>query len=152
METGAASVGTSIASSLGSCQTTDRSRTLITSQTTSEVWAGPLPSPEALKKFKSIVPNGAERIVRMVEAEQTHRFEIERANNEADRRNLEENIASNKREQALSRLAIWLGWTVSMICILAALVSVYIGAHWSVPIAFVGLPTMSVVRAFLIRR
>jgi uncharacterized membrane protein len=122
------------------------------SQSISEVWVGPLPSPESLKKFGELVPNGAERVLRMVEAEQAHRFEVDRAANETHRRTIDENVADAIREQSLIRLGVWLGWTVSIGCVLAALLSVHLGAHWSVSVAFVGLPIMGVVRTFILRK
>lgn len=40
-------------------------------------WSGPLPPPGALQQFNVIIPNGAERIMAMVEQEQAHRIAIE---------------------------------------------------------------------------
>jgi uncharacterized membrane protein len=40
-------------------------------------WSGPLPPPEALARYNDILPNGAERIVAMVERQAAHRIEIE---------------------------------------------------------------------------
>jgi len=42
-------------------------------------WSGPLPPPEALEKFNAVIPNGADRIVKMAEAEQAHRHEYEKS-------------------------------------------------------------------------
>jgi len=36
-------------------------------------WSGPLPPPATLKQFDEVIPGGAERILRMAEAEQAHR-------------------------------------------------------------------------------
>lgn len=40
-------------------------------------WSGPLPPPGALDQFNQIIPNGAERIMHMVEQEQAHRIAYE---------------------------------------------------------------------------
>lgn len=37
---------------------------------------GPLPTPEDLAHYNTIIPNGAERIMRMAEKEQAHRIEL----------------------------------------------------------------------------
>jgi uncharacterized membrane protein len=116
------------------------------------MWAGPLPSPEALEKFGEIVPNGAERVIRMAEAEQAHRFEADHADSESQKRILEENVANTKREQRAAMYGLWLGWSLSAGSIAAALASVYIGAHWSVSAALVGVPLMSVVRTLVLRK
>ncbi len=42
-----------------------------------EGYSGPLPHPAILEKFDALIPNGAERIMAMVEAEQRHRHELE---------------------------------------------------------------------------
>lgn len=38
---------------------------------------GPLPSPDKLKEYAQVIPNGAERIMAMAEKEQEHRMKIE---------------------------------------------------------------------------
>jgi uncharacterized membrane protein len=116
------------------------------------MWEGPLPPPESLKKFDDIIPNGAERVFRMAEAEQAHRFEFDRSNSELHLRSLDENVADAIRAQNITRLGIWLGWTISLGSVIASLVSVQMGAHWSVSAALVGVPLMSVVRAFILRK
>ena len=40
-------------------------------------WSGPLPAPEALAQYNNIVPDAAERILRMAEKEQEHRHKAE---------------------------------------------------------------------------
>ncbi|MDR1935839.1 MAG: DUF2335 domain-containing protein [Candidatus Accumulibacter sp.] len=40
-------------------------------------WTGPLPAPESLAEFNAIIPDGAERIMRMAELEQAHRIAFE---------------------------------------------------------------------------
>jgi uncharacterized membrane protein len=43
----------------------------------SQHWSGPLPHPNALAQFNQIIPNGADRIMAMVEEEQKHRIQYE---------------------------------------------------------------------------
>lgn len=40
--------------------------------------SGPLPDAESLIKYNSVIPDGADRIMRMAEKQQNHRFEMER--------------------------------------------------------------------------
>jgi len=39
---------------------------------------GPLPTPEDMARYNEIIPNGADRIMKMAEAQSAHRIEIER--------------------------------------------------------------------------
>lgn len=112
---------------------------------TATQWQGPLPPPDALEKFNTIVENGAERVFRMAEQEQQHRIDQERAA-------LESNIDAARAEMESARRGLMLGAAVSIISILAALATVYFGAHWSVSVALVGVPLMSVARALIVRK
>ncbi len=40
-------------------------------------YSGPLPSPESLEKYNQIIPDGADRIMRMAENQSNHRIKIE---------------------------------------------------------------------------
>lgn len=41
-------------------------------------WNGPLPSPDTLKEYDSIIPGLAERIIKMAETQSAHRIELEK--------------------------------------------------------------------------
>jgi uncharacterized membrane protein len=41
------------------------------------VYSGPLPTPEDLSHYNSIIPNGADRIMKMAEEQSKHRIQIE---------------------------------------------------------------------------
>jgi uncharacterized membrane protein len=43
----------------------------------SQSFSGPLPHPDILAKYNDAVPNGAERIMAMAEAQSTHRMQLE---------------------------------------------------------------------------
>ena len=45
--------------------------------TSFQSYSGPLPAPESLEKYNSIIPNGAERIMKMAENQSGHRIKIE---------------------------------------------------------------------------
>lgn len=106
-----------------------------TIQLQSQEWQGPLPPPDALARFDQIVPNGAERIFKMVELEQTARIESENAG-------LHASIRDTKRGQ-------YLGAAISVIAICAAVYTAYLGVHWSIPCALVGVPILGIVRAIV---
>jgi uncharacterized membrane protein len=50
-------------------------RTTIQAQAVS--FQGPIPPPELLREYNEIVPNGADRIVKMAEAQSSHRIDLE---------------------------------------------------------------------------
>ena len=43
----------------------------------SSLFSGPLPDPESLIRYNEAVPNAAERIIKMAENQQEHRFKLE---------------------------------------------------------------------------
>ena len=114
-------------------------------QINSAHWEGPLPPPGIVAQFNDVVQNGAERIFRMAEIEQQHRIESERTA-------LEHNIKTGQIEVSITRIGVTLGGLVSLLSIVACLISVGQGAHWSVSIALVGLPLMGAIRALITRK
>jgi uncharacterized membrane protein len=101
----------------------------------SQQWSGPLPPPGALEQFNQIIPNGAERIMRMVELEQEHRIKYEDDG-------LKATIRDTKRGH-------WLGGAISIVAVCASAFTAYIGAHPTVSIALVGVPLASIINAIL---
>ena len=101
-------------------------------------WQGPLPPPAALGQFNQIIPNGADRILRMVEEEQAFRIRYEK----------------DKLSGAVwdSRVGKILGFLVSAGCIGGSVYTAMIGAHPTVSIALVSLPVMVAIRAFIGRK
>ena len=105
---------------------------------TMQQWQGPLPPPGALAQFNQIIPNGAERIMAMVEQEQQHRIAHENTE-------LKATVSDFRRGH-------WLGGVLSLAAIAAAAYTAHIGAHPMVSIAFVSLPIMAAIRGFLTKR
>lgn len=101
----------------------------------SQQWAGPLPPPGALAQFDTIIPNGAERIMAMVEREQQHRIDQEAAILEATIRD--------------TRRGHWLGGAVSVLALVGCVFSVYLGAHPAVSVALVSLPVVAIIQAIV---
>ena len=100
-------------------------------------WQGPLPPPAALAQFNQIIPNGAERIITMVEQEQAHRIAHEQTK-------LTASVGDFRRGH-------WLGAALGLVSVAGAVFTAYIGAHPTVSIALVSLPIMAAVRGFLKR-
>ena len=98
-------------------------------------WSGPLPPPAALAQFNEIIPNGAERIMAMVEQEQAHRIAM---------------------DQKAQRAEVWdtlggkvLGATMALAAMAGAIYTAFIGAHWVVSVAIVGVPITALIGKFV---
>jgi uncharacterized membrane protein len=91
-----------------------------------------------LDKFNAIIPNGADRIVTMAEKEQAHRIQSESEG-------LRATILEAKRGQ-------YLGAGISALALGGAVYTAYIGAHWSVSVAFISLTILGIVRALVYPR
>lgn len=104
-------------------------------QILAQQWSGPLPPPAALEHFNTIIHNGAERIMAMVEIEQAHRLESEA-------KVLNARITDTRR-------GTWIGGVLIALSIAAAVYTAFIGAHPAVSIALVGLPLGIIIRALL---
>ena len=62
------------------------------------MWSGPLPPPTLLAEYNDAVPDGAERIVSMVERQTAHRMEME--------------ARTAKYDHRLAHTGQWIGLTV----------------------------------------
>lgn len=71
----------------------------------------------------------------MAETEQNHRIAMETAALTAE-------VADQRRGQ-------WLGAAVAILCVLAAAFSAHLGAPWQVPVAFLGVPVLGIVKALV---
>lgn len=101
----------------------------------SQQWSGPLPPPAALEHFNQIIPNGAERIMAMVEREQAHRISEESSI-------LKATIKDTARGH-------WIGLSISIASIVGCIVTAYMGAHPTVSIALVGLPLVAIIQSIM---
>lgn len=101
-------------------------------------WSGPLPPPNALAQFNEIIPDGANRIMAMIEQEQNNR--------------IAHNNTALACEIADTRRGHWIGGAISTFAIAGAVFTAYIGAHPTVSIALVSLPIVAIVQSFLKRK
>lgn len=98
-------------------------------------WSGALPRPEDFERYNSVVPDAAERILRMAEKEQEHRIHLE-----------EEIVPSNAKAGLRGQ---WLGAGVSAAALVLAAITSMSGAPWQVSVALVGVPVLSVARSLV---
>ena len=98
-------------------------------------WSGPLPPPGALAQFNDIIPDGAQRIMKMVESEQEHRIKSEELI-------LQATIKDTKRGS-------FIGGGLALCAISGAIYTAVIGAHPSVSIALVSLPVLTIVTVLI---
>lgn len=99
----------------------------------SQQWSGPLPPPAALQHFNDIIPNGAERIMSMVEQEQIHRMSYESAR-------LKGEISGSLRGHVI-------GGAITILAILVAAGAGYVGVNPIICVAIVGLPIASILKS-----
>jgi uncharacterized membrane protein len=104
-------------------------------QIVSQQWSGPLPPPGALQQFDQIIPDGANRIMGLIEREQAHRIDHESQALQAVK-------GDNKRGH-------YIGAVVCLLAVGGAIYTTYIQAYWPIPIAFVSLPVVAMIKAFM---
>ena len=104
-------------------------------------YRGPLPSPEMLGDYEKVVPGGAERIISMVETQQSHRMAMESKEMEAT---LE--IAKGVQRAEMHGQYISLGIVAASAT--AAIVVAIIDPSWVVA---VGSPAVAWVAAWALR-
>lgn len=109
-----------------------------TAHLVSQEWSGPLPPPAALERFNQIIPDGATRIMTMVEQEQAHRISLEG-------KALDAEVSDFKRGH-------FLGAAIALAALAGAVYVAHIGGSPWVSIALVGLPVAAIVQAVLRRR
>lgn len=85
----------------------------IISATKTEIFSGPMPHPEILAQYDNIIPGSANRILCMVENQQTHRMGMEK-------KYLESDIAITKRGQVF-------GLAIALCLIIGGGVLIYSG-------------------------
>ncbi len=87
-----------------------------------------------MKAFNDVIPNGADRIMSMVEKEQDVRLKIEKKASD-----VEALIAIGGRLIGALLLVVLIG---------AAIWSIHVGADWKVTTALLGIPLLTLVAKF----
>lgn len=73
--------------------------------------SGPLPDPETLREYNQLIPNGAERIMRMAEKYQDHGIDMERT---VLRRTSFQHLLGQIFAFLLGSVAIWFGYELTI--------------------------------------
>jgi uncharacterized membrane protein len=98
------------------------------------LWSGALPPPAAMRDYELILPGTMERILAMAELEQ--HAAIARAQNA--RAFLRDDVGRGH----------WLGFGLSALAIVAAVLCVALGAHWVAGLCL-GVPVLAVAKALV---
>lgn len=114
----------------------------------SATWQGPVPSPEALEHYNSIVPNAAERILTMAEEEARVRRDQIQKDHDSENRTKESDVnkyhADIKRGQFLAALV--------MLAIIATIVVCVVSGHEKAAMATAGMGAVGIVSSFIGRK
>jgi uncharacterized membrane protein len=101
---------------------------------TLQVWQGTYPPPDAIERYEKVLPGSFDRILRMAEQLQTAQID-----------------AGHDAQQALGRTTRrghWLGWSIAIIAMGAALLALWLGNAWVAGL-FVGIPVMTIAKALI---
>jgi len=98
-------------------------------------YSSPLMHPEDLERYNAIIPNGAERFLKLLEEEQADRHRKEQFRLEAEDRRIQ-------RGQYCAAFLMF-------ICVIGALLVVLTGHDYRVAIALVGTPIAAILIAFI---
>lgn len=99
-----------------------------------QIQSGPLPSPDVLAQYNQVLPGAAERIIRMAEDQQAHRFKMETKVAATESRN--------------STLGIATGFIIGMTTIIGGIIGILYGKELS-GLAFGGTGLVSLVGVFI---
>jgi uncharacterized membrane protein len=106
----------------------------VQTQQTLQVWQGQYPPPDAVERYDKVLPGAFDRIVRMVEQLQAAQIDTARRAQEYLR--------------ADTRRGHWLGWSIAILAMGAALAALWLGNAWVAGL-FVGIPVMTIARALI---
>jgi len=119
---------------IDAAQLPDKAVNRVAYQEESRLWAGPLPPPEVLEHYNRIIPDGADRILKMAEMQSLHRQAMEKTG-------LDANIKLANRGQLFAML-------LSLTGIISALVCVKLGQP-AIAALLAGTTIVILVRLFL---
>jgi uncharacterized membrane protein len=124
-------------------------------QAQSQLYSGPVPHPDILQKFDTLVPGTAQRMIQLAEDESIHRRRMESAaldaNIDAQRKQLDIAASQNKAVFRSDLFGQVFGLVVALACIAAAVYLAMIGNNVAAGI-LAAMPTAAVIRAFFVRR
>lgn len=105
-------------------------------------WKGPLPPPSVMDGYNNVVPNGADRLFALFE-EQTRADCMYQLNEQENAKELRlRSIDSNVYGKIF-------GTVVTLAAFGGAMYATYINAHYSIPLAFLGLPVLGIIKSIV---
>lgn len=113
-----------------------------------ELFQGPIPHPDLLKKYDEVVLGAAERILRLAEEEQQHRHEMDLNDADNNKKLLQLSESEISSISEFRKRGQLFGFVICVICVLAAFYATYNQMSWKIIVAFLTLPTASLIRAF----
>ena len=80
-------------------------------------WTGPLPPPDILQQYDAVVPGAANRILMMAENLRQHRIDMMKAASDREDKALSLVDKTLSGDASRSKLGLWLGFVVVLVCI-----------------------------------
>ena len=91
-----------------------------------EAFSGPLPSPQMLAEYNTVVPDGAERLLRIFEQQVTHRMELDNKEIELDNKEISNDQYSIEQQFRESNRGQIFGFVIALVGIGS---SIYLALH-----------------------
>ena len=104
---------------------------------TEKTHLGPIPDPESLSQYNSIITNGADRIMKMAENQQSHRIEIEKK--------------AIKSQTSQSNKGQWMGFIIAITCIIGG-VYLSVSGYKEIGLTLVGTTVLGLASIFVLNK
>ena len=108
---------------------------------------GPLPPPDILRQYNDVIPDLAERIVRMTEMEQIHRHECDNRDLSVKERLAEQAIKESQSEIWITRIGQAVGCLLSIGSLAFAVHLALHGQPWQIVTTFAAVPSAALIYA-----
>lgn len=112
-----------------------------------QIHQGPVPHPDLLQRYDEIVPGAAERLIALAEKEQSHRHSLDLADQKSQDRLITISEQEAKQNLSSAKNGQFWGIAVTVACIAFALVTALLDKPWQVSVAFLAVPTASLINA-----
>ena len=107
-------------------------------------WIDHLPSSQAIDDLERVSQSSADRLMKLIAQEQLDRAERHRQAAELNRLNAEFAIRQAERGH-------WMGFALVIVSVAAGVTTAFMQCPWQVSVAFVSVPLLGAVRAFVPR-
>jgi uncharacterized membrane protein len=99
--------------------------------------SGPIPDPESLSQYNSIITNGADRIMKMAENQQIHRIDIEKK--------------AIKSQTSQSNKGQWMGFIIAIICLIGG-VFLSVNGYKDIGLTLLGTTVLGLASIFVLNK